>query len=90
MSFDIGAYYYRPPTKLGEGNVFTGVCLFTWGRYVWYQVPSGGGWVCESGLGMCGGDVLGWYSPPPVLTSSGATEAGGMHHTGMHSCILRI
>ena len=42
------------------------------------------GWVCA------GGDVLGWYSPPPVLTSSGATEAGGMHHTGMHSCILRI
>ena len=27
---------YRPPTKLGEGNVFTGVCLFTGGGYPWY------------------------------------------------------
>ena len=42
-------YYYRPPTKLWEGNVFTGVCWSfcpkrvrgthpPWGRYVW-------GWV---------------------------------------------
>ena len=23
---------YRPQKKFGEGNVFTGVCLFTWGR----------------------------------------------------------
>ena len=24
--------YYCPQTKFGEGNDFTGVCLFTWGR----------------------------------------------------------
>ena len=45
-----------PPTKLGEGNIFTGVCLFTRGYgYLWYQIPSGGGsgyvwgWVCSGG-----------------------------------------
>ena len=34
--------YYRPPTKLRKGDVFTGVCLST-GRgvgYLWWQVPS--------------------------------------------------
>ena len=37
--FDI----YRPQTKLREGNVFTGMCLFTSGergRYDWSPVPS--------------------------------------------------
>ena len=34
---------YCPQTKLREGNVFTGMCLFTngeRGRYDWSQVPS--------------------------------------------------
>ena len=35
-------YYYRPPTKLREGNVFTGTCLSTGGGYPWSQVLSVG------------------------------------------------
>ena len=42
-------YFHRPPTKLWEGNVFTGVCLFT-GRTVCFQWWPPGvtsrGWVC--------------------------------------------
>ena len=34
------AIFYRKATKLGKGNVFTGVYLFT-GGYDWSQVPSG-------------------------------------------------
>ena len=33
-------YYYRPPTKLGEGDVFTGMCLSRGGGYPWSQVLS--------------------------------------------------
>ena len=65
-------FYYRPPTKLREGKVFTGVCLSTrWGGvsgpmsfpgvggYLWYQVPSvGGGYFHGQGVGMSTG--RGW------------------------------
>ena len=57
------------PMKLGEGNVFTVVCqsfcpegvgiwyhVLSWDGYLWYQVPSKGGyiqgvrgWVCPDG-----------------------------------------
>ena len=59
--------HYRPSTKLGEGNVFTSVCLFT-GGYPWFQVlsrvgmpgptslPGVGGYV--QGMGMCRRRVL--------------------------------
>ena len=33
--------FHRPPTKLQEGNVFTGVCLSTGGVYARSQVLSG-------------------------------------------------
>ena len=62
----------------GEGNVFTGVCLFTgdWGvGYLWYQVPSEGvgyawyqvpsrGWLGypEVGYPGSGGHFRGWYA----------------------------
>ena len=71
-------YIYRPQTKLWE-DVFTGVCLFTWGggggmgsrgRYLWSHVLSMG---CASivpmpfqGVGMSGGEVgifRGWVCP---------------------------
>ena len=47
--------FFRPLTKLQEGNVFTNVCLSTeWGGYPWSQVPSRAwvplGWVIR-GLG---------------------------------------
>ena len=32
---------YRVPTKLLEGNVFTSICLSTWGVYPWFFL---GGW----------------------------------------------
>ena len=35
--------FYHPPTKLREGNVFTGLCHSVHGgRYLWSHVPSGG------------------------------------------------
>ena len=65
---------FLPPTNefqiLGEGNVFTGVCLSIRDGYPWYQIPSGVGmsgpfWgrgMSMSGVGMsrgwvCQGDV---------------------------------
>ena len=53
----ISSSHYRPPTKLGEGNVFRGISLFKGGMgitrlrslprvgsgYPWYQVTSGVG-----------------------------------------------
>ena len=61
---------YGPPTKLPEGHVFTGVCLFgvgisvprsLWGigRYLWYQVPSRGLGISSSRT-LLGGKYL-WY-----------------------------
>ena len=46
------SFFYRLPTKLGEANVFTGVCPSfcpqLGGRgCLWYQVPSVGGYVWE-------------------------------------------
>ena len=38
----IASPYYHSPTKLGEGNVFTGVCHSVWGLVS--QVPCPGGW----------------------------------------------
>ena len=47
-SISIRIYFYRPPTKFGEGNVFISVCLFTKeeGMHPWYQVLSRGISVC--------------------------------------------
>ena len=67
-----------PATKLGQGNVFTGVCDSVNGG-----VPGpGGGW--SRGVSAPGGSARGrgaWWRPPGT-----ATAAGGTHPTGMHSC----
>ena len=63
-------HYYRPPTKLREGNVLTGVCLSTEGRGT------------EVGVGFLGPQewqdapyVVPWVPPvyqiaPPYVSSS--------------------
>ena len=78
-------YFYRPQTKLREGNVFRSVCQGF--------CPQEGG-VSQHALG--GGCLPGGCLPrhppdpeadtPPPMT----TEAGGMHPTGMHSCHLHF
>ena len=81
-------YFYRPQTKLREGNVFTGVCDSVHRGSVWSQggawsgggvpAPEGGVWSGGSGPERVpGGD------PPRT-----ATAAGGTHPTGMRSCLL--
>ena len=61
--------FHRPPTKLQEGNVFTGVCLSTGGVYARSQVLSGvlclvpgpfWGWVL-----LVPGPFWGWVSLIP-------------------------
>ena len=69
--------------SLGQGNMFTGVCLSTgvgacsWGGYMVQGVHAPGG-VHDPGGGLPGGDP------------STATAAGGTHPTGMHSDGLDI
>ena len=59
--------------SLGQGNMFTGVCLST-GVGAWSRgVPGPGGGVPGPGGA--------WWRPPRT-----ATAAGGTHPTGMHSC----
>ena len=57
--------------SLGQGNMFTGVCLPTG------VVPGPGGCLALGGPGLGGA----WWRPPQT-----ATAVGGMHPTGMHSC----
>ena len=66
----IDAYhFYRPQTKWREGNVFTGVCLFTGWRvcliacsfpgdvgYIWSYMPLGGGIGYPGLRGECMGE----------------------------------
>ena len=68
---------YHPPTKLREGNVFTGMCLLTRGEvcmpglrsllkggYVWSQLPCGGGGGGGVGILVPGpfrGGYVSWY-----------------------------
>ena len=59
--------------SLGQGNMFTGVCLST-GVSSRGGVPGPRGGACCRGVP--GGD-------PPT-----ATAAGGTHPTGMHSCFV--
>ena len=83
--------------SLGQGNMFTGVCLSTGGGV---SAPRGvhgpGGCVCYQGdvcsRGVCsrgcmvpGGCLL---RGGLVETSWMATAAGGTHPTGMHSCLF--
>ena len=83
--------YYRPQMKLREGNVFTAVCHSVHrgcipacnGQGVYPSMQWG-----MSAFGSGGVHSLGRHlsipsrRPPPET----ATEAGGTHPTGMHSC----
>ena len=78
--------------SLGQGNMFTGVCLSTGGGLLLggCLLPEGcmvlegvgPGGVCSRG-GVCSGGVPG--GDPRT-----ATAAGGTHPTGMHSCLICI
>ena len=61
--------------SLGQGNMFTGVCLST-GVGAWSR---GGAWT-RMGVPGPGGCL--------VETPRTATAASGTHPTGMHSCFL--
>ena len=91
--------------SLGQGNMFTGVCLST-------GVPAPGGGAWSWGVSAPGGCLLlggawsqGVPAPGGVPARGGggtwsqgvpggdplmATAAGGMHPTGMHSCLKSI
>ena len=73
--------FYRPQTKLREGNVYTPVyqsfCLQ--GGLLLGDLHLGGG--STSG----GGGEVG-HTPPSDTTGYGQ-RAGGTHPTGMHSCL---
>ena len=58
--------------SLGQGNMFTGMCLSTGGCLL----PGG---MVPGGCMVPGGSLV--ETHPPT-----ATAAGGMHPTGMHSC----
>ena len=84
-------YIYRPHTKYGEGNVFTGVCLFTEGGSALE------GRVCLRRRGVCLGREGGLHggevcmvcveTPSPIeIWSTG----GCMHPTGMHSSFKTV
>ena len=81
--------HWRPPTKLGEGSFFNGVCLYV---YRWLGIsgpvlcvlwssPLGGG------VGMFKG-VGGMYRGCPCKwnTTGYGWQAGGTHPSGMLSC----
>ena len=90
-SSHLSCSYYRPQTKLREGNVFTGVRDSVHRGAAWSQgvawsrgVPGPGGCLVPGGAWSQGGLVWGvgaWWRPPRT-----ATAAGSKHHTGMHSC----
>ena len=70
--------FYRPQTKLQEGNGFTPVCD---------SVHRGGVSQRAMGSGCTLADTTSPRQTPPPQT---ATEAGGTHPTGMHSCSVKI
>ena len=88
---------YGQQTKLREGNVFTGVCLFTWS--LWCQVPSGNGnvwryfqggmsrWEGEyvQGLGMSKG---GYQPNPSRYGTSGGEYQNHLFEIGHHEMRL--
>ena len=63
--------------SLGQGNMFTGVCLSTGGQCL---VPGGG--LVPAGGGGVPAPGGAWWRPPPT-----AIAASGTHPTGMHSCV---
>ena len=69
----VTGFYYRPQTKLWEGNVFTGVCdsVHRGGAWSWGEV-----WSREGGL-VPGGLVRQVPSPRGVWSRGGAWSWGG-------------
>ena len=68
-------------TKLGQGNIFTGVCLSTGGG-----LPQ-----CMLGYTPPGADTPPRSRhPPPKQTPAYGQRAAGTHPTGMHSCLLLV
>ena len=96
-------HYYRPQTKLREGNVFTGVCPWRRG-YLWSHVLSGRGWVSLvpgrfQGVGTHPSQWdlrRGVSTPPPPKKNKTGTwdttrysrQVGGTYPTGMMSLYL--
>ena len=80
--------------SLGQGNIFIGVCqefCSQWGGSSWGSASSQGGCFLPEGLPPPGGGASSggcflrggaWWRLPGT-----ATAAGGMHPTGMHSCL---
>ena len=73
---------YRPQTKLWEGSVFTPVCD-----------SAHDGCVSQHAMGMwCVCPPPPWADAPTSWADTSphktATEAGGTHPTGMHSCLI--
>ena len=84
----IACNYCPQQRSLGQGNMFTGVCLSTGGCLLRgvpaHGVPAPWGVPAPGGVGSCsGGGCL-------VETPQTATAAGGTYPTGMHSCIENI
>ena len=79
-------YFYRPQTKLREGNVFTGVCDSVHGGCL---LPGGlvPGGLLLGGLCLLPGGV--WSRRVPGGDPPTATVAGGTHPTGMHFLYFR-
>ena len=70
--------FYLPPTKLREGNIFTGVCLF---RGVGsYPLPTPPTYLLPNHLST---PATPTYLLSPLKQWS---KAGGTHPTGMHTC----
>ena len=65
-------YFHRPPTKLWEGNVFTGVCLFTGWTVCfqwWPQGVTSAGWVCYQ-----------WWPPGVIISNMSGVGVGVYVH----------
>ena len=81
--------------NLGQGNMFTGVCLSTGGCLVWGVPGLGDAWSGGCLVGGVPGPGGAWLGGVPGPGGGGglhqmppwtATAAGGTHLTGMHSC----
>ena len=79
--------------RLGQGNVFTGVCLSTeggWLHSMHHRSHDQGGGSASRGVGLHGGlRPGGWANPLPRDTwdtTGYGQQAGGTHPTGINSC----
>ena len=85
----VSGCFYRPQTKLREGNVFTPVCDSVHRGGCVSQHAMGVGFpACITGR-MTGGCLhQGVLCRPPQSDTTGyGQRAGGTHPSGMHSCL---